>query len=73
MKSVTNYRKSPSSKKYPYLGIFLYEQLIVLFSEPGKGTVVASGKSAYPIGTYKTSWTEDNADEFVGEVTLSNN
>jgi hypothetical protein len=58
-------------KEYPYLGI--YETgLIVLFSSYKTGVAIKQGDGTNTIGTYSTSWDEDNFKLFDNRVELTN-
>lgn len=62
-----------TKKKYPYLGCYSSKpELIVLFTGPKTGTYVGSNL-AYPVGEYKTTWSEDDYDVYSGPVVLENN
>jgi hypothetical protein len=61
-------------KKYPYLGISnTNNNLIVLFSDTCKGTVLNSGSSPHSIGTVSTLWAEKECFiPFNDPITLQN-
>lgn len=70
MKTVVNIQ--PISPKYPFVGISLETNLIVLFHENYKGIVLNRGISGYKDGHYSTAWAMHCFVPFEGSVTLSN-
>ncbi len=46
-------------RTYPYIGISCFTGLIVLFVEPGTGTVIIPNERN-KIGAYDNAWIEDN-------------
>jgi hypothetical protein len=62
--------KETESKGYPVLKH--YDGTVVLFTTPGKGTVVYSIDGLDPIGKYDEDWAEDRFEYFTHEIILSN-
>lgn len=55
---------------YPVLKY--YDGTVVLFTTPGKGTVVYATDDLDPIGKYDENWDEDRFEYFTHEIILSN-
>lgn len=70
MKTVVD--NQPSSVKYPFIGICLENNLIVLFHDYEKGIVLNHGRSPYEDGYYSTSWVMTSFIPFQGSVTIAN-
>jgi hypothetical protein len=66
--------RNPSSRSLPFpkLMISRTNDLVVLMTAPGHGTVVGVGSSTWFEGDHKTSWMTEDFDDFQGTVTLSN-
>lgn len=62
--------KEAEDKGYPVLKH--YDGIVVLFTAPGKGTIVCSVDDLDPIGKYDEDWAEDRFEYFVHEIILSN-
>lgn len=58
MKSRIIKQEEIKERSYPYIGIDPHNDLVILFSEPGKGTVLHQGITSYKIGAYSSIWAE---------------
>jgi hypothetical protein len=58
--------------KYPYIGVSVFNGNIVLFTEPGKGTVLSCDETESYVGYMTDNWDEHNYELFNGSITLSN-
>ena len=74
MKSVIKNGESTTTS-YPCLKEATNERgkIIVLFSEPQKGTIIWSDRKNQMVGESSLYWAEDIFDTFVGIIELSNN
>lgn len=75
----SNIKETPTTKKYPYLGIYdmnpIDNVIVVLFTGPNTGTLVYSQKSSglyLKMGEYSNKWTEKEYKPFNGIIELSN-
>lgn len=66
---VDNY---PSSIKYPFIGIRLENNLIILFHDYEKGIVLNPGSSSFQYGYYSINWAMRCFVPFEGSVTITN-
>lgn len=69
MKTVVN---QPSSIKYPFIGIRLENNLIILFHDCEKGIVLDRGNSSFREGHYAINWAMHCFVPFQGSVTITN-
>ena len=60
----------PKKKPFPKLMIDLSDNCIILFTEPGIGTIVQQGDCHYFFGDHSDYWDEDDFTDYDGEVTL---
>lgn len=60
------------ANKYPYLGINLGFDCVILFTSPNTGTVVNGGRSADEVGFHYDEWKEETFSKFLGVVQLEN-
>lgn len=75
MKSVIK-NQEDSEDIYPYLGETKWadsKNIVVLFSEEGKGLVIYSKDSVWRVGEYCSSWDMEVFRPFNGTIELSNN
>ena len=73
MKSVIKNGES-TTNSYPCLKEATSEngKIVVLFSEPCKGTIVWSDRKNQTVGAFSSSWAERFFDAFNGTIELSN-
>ena len=77
MISITNFEiNNAVAPKYPVLKCYHYgasgAKLIVLFTDPRKGTVVFSqDATSNPLGQVSTEWTEENFRVMTSEKTVT--
>lgn len=66
-------QEKPVKTKYPYLGIFTRDNVIVFFTEPDVGVCVYAGANPRNfVGEYKTTWNMSVFEPYNGTVTLEN-
>lgn len=63
---------APIEPKYPCLKQHRETVIVVLFSAPDAGTVVAGGGSGRGVGSHSESWAEESFAPFNATVALSN-
>lgn len=66
-----NKKESKPKCKYPYLGIYK-DELVVLFSEEKTGVVVVGDGRANKIAYYSRDWAEEVFTPLKGEIVLTN-
>ncbi len=71
MKAVTN-GSIRKEQRFPMLMQHDVSSLTVLFTDDGKGTVIATGNTNYCIGYYSDGWVMSGFEPFDGSVTISN-
>lgn len=60
-----------ASDDYPRLMISIYNETVVLFSKPKKGTVVAVTQgSGELLGSYSEGWSMDSFEPWSGKVVI---
>jgi hypothetical protein len=71
MKS-TLIQQETKQSKYPYIGIYKDNNVMVLFTSERTGVCVFSLSKLSPLGEYYESWAEEEFNRYDGEVILSN-
>ena len=74
MKSIIKNDKN-TTNSYPCLkeAISGMGKIVVLFSEPSKGTIIWSDRKSQTVGKHNDTWAECSFDAFNGTIELSNN
>lgn len=64
-----------ATNSYPCLkeAISQKGKIVVLFSEPEKGTIIWSDNNYHTVGAFSSTWIECFFDAFNGTIELSNN
>jgi hypothetical protein len=63
---------SPEPSSFPYIMQSTINELIVLFWDRGRGTVMSTGNSHYEIGYYSDGWEFSQFVPYAGTITLRN-
>jgi len=64
--------KNGKYSKYPYVGIEVLRNFVVLFVSPKEGTVLHTDNSSNPVGSYSSVWLEENFEPLIGAICISN-
>ena len=73
VKIVTAPAPAKSANPYPWIGLLLNSDLLVLFTARDAGVVLRdANRWSYGVGHYSEEWEEADFVSFAGSVTLSN-